>query len=357
MKLTGIEAARGIAAAMVVFYHAANHMRLNIGYLPLGGVAHFGHAGVDFFFVLSGFIIFFVHGKDIGIKSKLSHYAQRRFTRIYPLYWFVILLTLVLEMAFGKGNHPDLKFVLQSISLFPTISDPYIGVAWTLQHEFIFYFMFAIVIVHARIGLLIFLLWFLIIIANWYSGFMMDDGALAKKLTSPFSIEFFFGMFAAWLTLNHVNTFRNKQLPLESLLKLKEDLNIFLIIGVILFIGFGIAENLNLFDGFASNGRLAYGLSSILIVLGLARKNKKDHWITTKIASTLGSASFSIYLTHLIFIGIVYKILEITGIFTELPVWFIYLLLSASGICGGILISRLIEYPMIAFVRNNIFIR
>lgn len=40
-RLGGIEAARGIAAVMVVFYHAARHMKLNIGYLPFGGFSKF----------------------------------------------------------------------------------------------------------------------------------------------------------------------------------------------------------------------------------------------------------------------------------------------------------------------------
>ena len=60
-KLTSIEAARGIAAVMVVFYHAARHLKADYNVMPWEGIAQFGHAGVDFFFVLSGFIIFFVH--------------------------------------------------------------------------------------------------------------------------------------------------------------------------------------------------------------------------------------------------------------------------------------------------------
>jgi len=65
-------------------------------------VAQFGHAGVDFFFVLSGFIIFFVHGKDIGKPSRLPHYVWRRFIRIYPVYWAVTLISIVLAFFFSK---------------------------------------------------------------------------------------------------------------------------------------------------------------------------------------------------------------------------------------------------------------
>ena len=67
-KLIGVQAARGIAALFVVLYHTGRMLSLEqyVGRDPWGGLFHFGHAGVDFFFVLSGFIIYYVHHKDIG---------------------------------------------------------------------------------------------------------------------------------------------------------------------------------------------------------------------------------------------------------------------------------------------------
>jgi exopolysaccharide production protein ExoZ len=60
--------ARGVAALMVVFYHTTRSLSLPqyLGYIPLNNVFGFGHAGVDFFFVLSGFIITRTHTVDIG---------------------------------------------------------------------------------------------------------------------------------------------------------------------------------------------------------------------------------------------------------------------------------------------------
>ncbi len=52
----------------------------------------FGHAGVDFFFVLSGFIIMHAHTADIGKPERLYRYLWRRATRIYPIYWIVTLI-------------------------------------------------------------------------------------------------------------------------------------------------------------------------------------------------------------------------------------------------------------------------
>jgi peptidoglycan/LPS O-acetylase OafA/YrhL len=55
VRLEGVEAGRGVAALLVVLYHAALHVEGNVpGSAVLWGLPHFGHAGVDFFFVLSG---------------------------------------------------------------------------------------------------------------------------------------------------------------------------------------------------------------------------------------------------------------------------------------------------------------
>jgi peptidoglycan/LPS O-acetylase OafA/YrhL len=62
-------------------------------------VFQFGHAGVDLFFVISGFIITYVHYDDIGTPSRLGRYAARRFQRIYPLYWLATLVTLILGVV------------------------------------------------------------------------------------------------------------------------------------------------------------------------------------------------------------------------------------------------------------------
>ncbi len=50
-QLLGIQAARGIAALLVVLSHCEHMLALPqyVGHFPLGGMFRFGHAGVDFF--------------------------------------------------------------------------------------------------------------------------------------------------------------------------------------------------------------------------------------------------------------------------------------------------------------------
>ena len=75
------------------------------GRLPLFGLFRFGHAGVDFFFVLSGFIIYYIHQGEIGQQRFLPAYLYKRFARIYPTYWIVLLFfSLVIFVQPDKGS-------------------------------------------------------------------------------------------------------------------------------------------------------------------------------------------------------------------------------------------------------------
>ena len=96
-RLDGVQAARGAAALLVVLYHCGRMLSLPqyVGRIPLGNVFEFGHAGVDFFFVLSGFIIMHVHRGDLGRPGRFGRYAWRRATRIVPMYWVVTAIVVL----------------------------------------------------------------------------------------------------------------------------------------------------------------------------------------------------------------------------------------------------------------------
>jgi hypothetical protein len=49
--------------------------------------------------------------------------------------------------------------------------------------------------------------------------------------------------------------------------------------------------------------------------------------------------------------------MEMTGLFHVTPAWLTYPLLTAAGIVGGIVVSRVVEYPLMALVRRRFFTR
>lgn len=334
VKLSGIEAARGIAAIMVVFYHAARHLKADIGYLPWGGVSQFGHSGVDFFFVLSGFIIFFVHRTDLGKPSGLPQYFERRFTRIYPYFWFSLIVGMGLVLLSTKNKTLDPVFLLLQATLLPMRGD--VGVAWTLQHEILFYLFFAIAIFNRRIGFCLGSIWVIFVVAMWGGHLAPDTFPVIQKLASPFNIEFLFGILAAYVVQSgRLNWFKTCA-----------------VVGGILFVCFGIAENLGEFNGYEPSSQLAYGLASALIVMGIATAEMRSKLKMPKILAEVGSASYSIYLFHLPCIGVTYKLLSVAGLLTTIPVSILYSILVAAGVIGGVVLSRTIEHPILRTTRD-----
>lgn len=335
-KLSGIEAARGIAAAMVVFYHAARHLNLNFGVMPWHGAAQFGHAGVDFFFVLSGFIIFYVHDKDVGKPSTIVTYFERRFTRIYPLFWVSLAISLGLTYFSSTLVFPDLVTILQHATLLPFGGD--VGVAWTLQHEIMFYLIFAVALINRRLGMALFAGWFFFILTAWANGNAYADSPVLARLASTYNLEFFFGVLAACLV---------RRLPPQLIYPV-------LAVGIGAFASFALAENIGRFNAYTSVAPVAYGLSSMLIVIGIAAANQNGLLVAPRFLAQLGTASYAIYLLHLPCIGVFYKLLTIAGLHTSMPLDVLYLLLVTSAIASCIVISRTVEYPLMQWVRRSI---
>jgi peptidoglycan/LPS O-acetylase OafA/YrhL len=106
-RLGGIELLRGIAALMVVFWHAVNRTQWSAtGSAVLGGllpILHYGILGVPLFFVISGYCIHLRWAKEKakGLSPAISFGAfwRRRFWRLYPPYFFALLITMAIVVA------------------------------------------------------------------------------------------------------------------------------------------------------------------------------------------------------------------------------------------------------------------
>lgn len=84
--LPGLQYYRAFAAGLVVLFHAAAVFGPN-SYYPARSWESgflFGHAGAELFFVLSGFIICYIHWDRIGRDGEVSSYIKKRLIRIYP---------------------------------------------------------------------------------------------------------------------------------------------------------------------------------------------------------------------------------------------------------------------------------
>lgn len=108
-RLDGLTGLRAIAALWVVAFH----YRLG-PFHPLGAshvlpILGFGYLGVDLFFILSGFVIWHVHGAELGKPGprKLARFMCLRGARLYPVYLVTLaLFALLLWLGPRLGDPP-----------------------------------------------------------------------------------------------------------------------------------------------------------------------------------------------------------------------------------------------------------
>jgi exopolysaccharide production protein ExoZ len=328
-KLLSVQAARGVAALLVVLYHSGRMVALPqyVGFIPLSGFFNFGHAGVDFFFVLSGFIIYFVHNGDIGRSEAIPRYLWRRLTRIYPIYWIVTAFILVLASL--RPERLELGHVVKSILLMPHNMEPLLGVAWTLQHEILFYLMFLTLIIRRHVGIISLVLWVTVIIAGISRMLPHSYGLLF--IASPFHLQFFMGMAVAHIIINH-------KVPAPHLWALS---------GACAFFVVCMSENARLVSATAALSQTLYGLSAAITLLGFAAVELKGDLIIAKSASFLGEASYSIYLLHTIVIGLSARVLMNLGIVKTMPGWSVMVCAAVAAVVSASMLYQFVERPLL----------
>lgn len=319
---------------IVVLYHASRHIDKNLGFALGKQTFQFGHAGVDFFFVISGFIILFIHRPDVDHPNRVVHYWLRRITRIYPIYWFILAVTIAGTLVSGHMPLPTPFDIIWAATLLPTGTDPIVGVSWTLQYEVLFYIAFSALILNAQAGLSVLALWLAFILL----GLFQAQTGFAARLTSPYNLEFFFGMATAlWLLHGTVPQAR-----------------ILFILGFTLFIASCGAEVFGLLDGYKPLARLSYGIPSAIMILGLVQLDRTGAIAMPTSLLWLGRSSYSIYLFHLTFIGLAYKLLAALNMLEWAPLWTTFGLITIAGIGGSVAVSIFIEYPLMRLIRKSI---
>jgi len=155
---------RGIAALLVVGYHCEVTMLMpkyfGVGTFPLFKA---GHSGVQLFFVLSGFVIYLAHHRDPeGNGSAIARFVAKRFRRLYPSLWIVLVPLIILSFLGFSTRVPDGSDVILSLLILPVKEEVILATEWTLRHEILFYAMFAVFLWNRRIGFGLLIAWGLV---------------------------------------------------------------------------------------------------------------------------------------------------------------------------------------------------
>ena len=303
-----LQLCRAVAAVLVVLFHLGGAIGSD-KYFKLPALAqglYFGHSGVAFFFVLSGFIITHVHAGDLGRPERLPGYLRKRLARIYPPFLIVFGLVYAAGLATPslRATLPtDALVVLKALLLLPQdiavvggTSALVLIVAWSLHYELLFYALFALAIVSraaAAVAVAALALHGLSCLigtactfprtffaSHWLVLFAMGVAVarLARRAVSP------------WLALGTAWT------------------------GVLGFALVALAEVSGLVpeDGALY---LGYGLFSSFVVLGLVQAENAGAiaWRHPAVAA-LGDASYALYLVHYPLISLACKLALAAGL-------------------------------------------
>lgn len=154
MRVESLGFFRFLAALVVVLAHFA--------YTSAGKTVGFASSGivngvhmVTFFFVLSGFVNYLAYG--VRAPFSLKNFVVSRIARVFPLYFFALLITLQALIIVGKS--PLLEEILLHVTFMQAWVPKYAlsinFVTWTISVEIFFYMTFPLIvwwIRHCRIG-------------------------------------------------------------------------------------------------------------------------------------------------------------------------------------------------------------
>jgi exopolysaccharide production protein ExoZ len=288
-QLNSLQLYRGLASVLVVLHHANIILDRELQQDGSLKIFHFGWVGVDFFFVLSGFIIFYIHQSDLGHASRFRSFISKRFLRIYPLYWLVLFCKILLSL-FGDTNSAILQTsFVRFIQVFFLLPQPginltnFIGVSWTLTYEIFFYVLFGmLILLKPKISQIVGTIWIVGLVANAANLLPTERVFLVSFIFNLRNLEFIFGCLAAY-TVSKFNNLNGK-----------------------LLIGFALGMlAISIFNtkyhetGISADiSPLIYGIPFAVLIIGSVIWEKSTAIKIPPLLIYLGNASYSIYLTH-----------------------------------------------------------
>lgn len=326
-KIHSIQFLRFIAASLVVLFHAhlAISNRLNPSpaddyELYLFG---FGAVGVHIFFVISGYIMVLTNSQP-GKSFDAPRFFKKRIIRIYPIYWLLAALYVLVNSIIGDGYDFSFYELIAALLLIPGNAPLIIGPAWTLSFEMYFYLIFGVAML---IGLLrgIFLLsafFFLMIVFGMVAGPFQQP---LEMLTSSLLIEFLFGAWIAYFTINW---------------KLPRWLGMCATISSLGLFGAGIAIG---FESLPSV--IIWGIPSAFLILGVVVMEQYHMPQFVKNLSPLGDSSYTLYLGHILIITLLIAASKTAGL-SFIPILVMTVIFTIIAICLSHWFHLKIEAPM-----------
>ena len=311
MRMKALDGWRGIGALGVCFIH----LQLN-GFLTSGPSLDSWILAVDFFFVLSGFVMARVYADDLVDGERVAAFVVRRLGRLWPLHIFMLALFIAVELAklalqretgfssehaafTGPRNPADIlpiALFLQTARLGPELTWNF--PSWSISAEIWTYVVFALVAIRTAgrprrrtiiAGAIAVVAWLVLFVDITGRGMLSTDVfGIVRCL-----LGFFTGVVAEWL---------HRRGTFSALANGKAEIPTVLAAIALLWVAASLP---------------AAHYAAPLVFFALVFAHAGDHGPLSRLMSTtpmqwLGRLSYSIYLTHLFLVAYVVPRLSLT---------------------------------------------
>jgi exopolysaccharide production protein ExoZ len=345
--LGSIQALRGFAVMLVVLFHVQHYTAERLQLPNLLPRFEIGVAGVDLFFVISGFIMVYASERLYARRGGVRIFFLRRIARIVPMYWAATTLLLVYLLArYGDlsaasgGAGPD--YVAASYLFYPYLRPdgsglPLLGVGWTLNFEAFFYALFGLsLVLPRRIAVPALGVVFVLLVA------------LRELFSPPDPFDFWFNPLILEFILGTCMA-----MAYRAGLRLPMRLVWILVVLGVATLTWSWREGHLL--GPSSWWRILFwGLPALAIVgaLALAERPVANN-LFWRVSGFLGDASYSIYLFHTLALGL--PLIALGPVIAPASAPWLYvaaLLIATVGL--PVLVYRFAEKPLTATLRRMI---
>ncbi len=298
---SSIQALRAFAAVMVVIFH------LKIVEIKNGGGSEpflptwidFADAGVDLFFVISGFVMVSIAQGRYQLPAEAGRFLARRACRVLPPYWFyttIVVILMAVVPSIVNTSSPG-QSIVASYLLWPQPQMPVLTVGWTLIHECYFYLVMACAIAFLPEKRLTLALSCWALLTGLMFGRLSDPPPWYSLITSTMTWEFIGGAFVAlyW-----------RKLPRAAAWPI-------LIAGIVcLFAAMPALSSMGLRHIGDPYRAPIFGSASVLIVLGAVALESSRNLGIPRWILAVGNSSYSLYLSHVFVISAIGRLWAMT---------------------------------------------
>lgn len=334
-----VQVLRAVAALMVVLHHEVESLWQRMHVSTFGQDWVNGRAGVDVFFVISGFVMAISSEPLRGTRHPARTFLARRLERVVPLYWLLTTVKLVLlhwQPELSSHGGMTTAHAICSYLFVPWVwrgypMDPVLVVGWTLNFEMLFYVLFSVALA-LRVRAVTVLAPAFAVLMGLYL-FVVGAPVALRWYGQPLLLEFLFGILLAQ------SLHRVRRIPPAAA-----------VVGALAaFVPLLLWSAPN----FSPWRPLGWGVPAQVLVMSAVALESRLGARSPRWLLELGDASYSIYLVHGFVIPLCVVLLaHAHSISLAWKAGAMLVMLGASSL-AGVMVYRAVERPMMQWFKSK----